>query len=100
MPVYSSLTQALAEALVDVLWFIDSSEDEQMDPDDAVKLLEGVAHVVSKLSIHQRTELSDLLATMAEAENDPARRKFLEEIPEDFGLLEPANGPVGPLLKS
>ncbi len=47
---YPSLTHALAEALVDVLWFIDGSEDEQMDPDDAVKVLEGVAHVVSTLS--------------------------------------------------
>lgn len=40
---YPSLTHALAEALVDVLWFIDGCEDEQMDPDDAVKVLEGVA---------------------------------------------------------
>lgn len=32
MPVYSSLTHALAAALVDALWFIEGSEDEQMDP--------------------------------------------------------------------
>ncbi|MCY0945770.1 hypothetical protein [Streptomyces antarcticus] len=47
-PVYSSSslthasTHALADALVDVLRFIDGSEDEQMDPDDAVKVLEGI----------------------------------------------------------
>lgn len=85
---YSSLTQALAEALVDVLWFVEGSEDEQMDPDDAVKVLEGVAHLVSKLSSDQRSELIDLLGTMAEAEADPARREFLEGFPEGFGLLE------------
>ncbi|MFD6414151.1 hypothetical protein [Nocardia asteroides] len=28
-----SLTRALAEALVDVLWFVEGWEDEQMDPD-------------------------------------------------------------------
>jgi hypothetical protein len=39
----------LAEALVEGLWFIDGSEDEQMDPDDAVMVLEGVAHLVSTL---------------------------------------------------
>ncbi|WP_406470160.1 hypothetical protein [Streptomyces sp. NBC_01615] len=88
MPVYSSLTHALAEAFVDVLWFIEGSEDEQMDPDDAVKVLEGVAHLVSKLSSDQRNELIDLLGTMAEAESDPARREFLEGFPEGFGLLE------------
>lgn len=88
MPVYSSLTQALAEALVDVLWFVEGSEDERMDRDDAVKVLEGVAHLVSKLSSDQRSELIDLLGTMAAAEPDPARREFLEGFPEGFGLLE------------
>ncbi|MGY4907206.1 hypothetical protein [Streptomyces sp. 900116325] len=88
MPVYSSLTHALAEALVDVSRFIEGSEDEQMDPDDAVKVLEGVAHLVSKLSSDQRSELIDLLGRMAEAESDPARREFLEGFPEGFGLLD------------
>ncbi|MFF2013619.1 hypothetical protein ACFVWY_31765 [Streptomyces sp. NPDC058195] len=90
MPVYSSLTHALAAALVDVLWFIEGSEDEQMDPDDAVKVLEGVAHLISKLSGDQRSELTGLLGTMAEAESDPARREFLEGLPEGFGLLDDA----------
>ncbi|MFC9627091.1 hypothetical protein ACFTXM_46485 [Streptomyces sp. NPDC056930] len=90
MPVYSSLTRSLAEALVDVLWFIDGSEGEQMDPDDAVKVLEGVAHLVGKLSSDQRNELINLLGTMAEAEADSARREFLERFPEGFGLLEGA----------
>lgn len=88
MPVYSSLTHALAEALVDVLWFVESAEDEQMDPDNAVKVMEGVAHLVSKLSSDQRNELIELLGIMAEAESDPARREFLEGFPEGFGLLE------------
>ncbi|MBP2579570.1 hypothetical protein J3A78_000048 [Streptomyces sp. PvR006] len=90
MPVYSSLTHALAEALVDVLWFIEGCEDEQMDPDDAVKVLEGVGHLVSKLSSGQRSEFIDLLGAMAEAESDPARREFLEGFPEGFGLLDDA----------
>ncbi|MCX4597090.1 hypothetical protein OG819_47990 [Streptomyces sp. NBC_01549] len=90
MSVYSSLTHALAEALVDVLWFIEGSEDDQMDPDDSVKVLEGVAHLVSKLSSDQRSELIDLLGAMAEAESDPARREFLEGFPEDFGLVDDA----------
>ncbi|WP_326763527.1 hypothetical protein OG978_02075 [Streptomyces sp. NBC_01591] len=90
MSVYPSLTHVLTEALVDVLWFVEGSEDEQVDPDDAVKVLEGVAHLVSKLSSDQRGELIDLLGTMAEAEADPARREFLEGFPENFGLLEDA----------
>ncbi|MYY01413.1 MULTISPECIES: hypothetical protein [unclassified Streptomyces] len=90
MPVYSSLTRAEAEASADVLRFIDGSEDGQMDPDDAPKALEGVAHLVGKVSSDQRNELTDLLGTMAEAESDPARREFLEGFSEGFGLLDDA----------
>ncbi len=88
---YPSLTHALAEALVDVLWFIDGSETEQMDPDDAVKVLEGVAHVVSTLSNDQQQELIALIGEMAAAETNPARRKFLEKFPEGFGLIDDAS---------
>ncbi|MER5967315.1 hypothetical protein [Streptomyces sp. NPDC002057] len=77
----------MAEALVDVLWFIDGSEDEQMDQDDAVKVMEGVAHVVSTLSCDQRQELIALLGEMAAVETHPGRREFLEEFPEGFGLI-------------
>lgn len=85
---YPSLTRALAEALVDVLWFIDGSEDEQMDQDDAVKVMEGVAHVVGTLSNDQQQELIALLGEMAAAETNPARREFLEEFPEGCGLID------------
>ncbi|MFD9415161.1 hypothetical protein ACFWC9_10640 [Streptomyces goshikiensis] len=91
MPVYPSLTHALAEALVGALWFIEGSEDEQMDPDDAVKVLEGVSHLFSQLSTDQRQELIDLVRVMAEAEPDLARREFLEGFPEGFGLVEDAS---------
>ncbi|MFJ8016775.1 hypothetical protein [Streptomyces sp. NPDC096339] len=85
---YPSLTRALAEALVDVLWFIDGSEDEQMDQDDAVKVMEGFAHVVSTLPSDQRQELIELVGEMAAAEDDPARRGFQDAFPEGFGLID------------
>ncbi|MFE0453855.1 hypothetical protein ACFW2D_21730 [Streptomyces sp. NPDC058914] len=62
-----------------------------MDPDDAVKVLEGVAHVVSTLSNDQQQELIALTGEMAAAETKPARRKFLEEFPEGFGLIDDAS---------
>ncbi|PWI20899.1 hypothetical protein DI272_38225 [Streptomyces sp. Act143] len=85
---YPSLTRALGEALVDVLWFIEGSEDEQMDEDDAVKVMEGVAHAFSTLTDDQRQELIELVGEMAAAETDSARREFLEEFPDGFGLVD------------
>lgn len=91
MSSYPSLTRALAEALIDVLWFIDISEDEQMDPDDAVKVLEGVAHLVSTLPNDQRQELIALVTEITAAETNAARRDFLKEFPESFGLVDDAS---------
>lgn len=76
---HPSLTRALAETLVDVLWLIEDCEHEQTDQDDAVQVLEGVAHVVSRLTREQQDEFLSLLATMAREESDPSRRVFLEE---------------------
>ncbi|MFI7351496.1 hypothetical protein ACIBSR_35200 [Streptomyces sp. NPDC049936] len=85
---YSSLAHALTEALVDMAWFIDGADDEQMDLDDAVKALEGMAARLKYMSSDQRRDLLDVLGGMAEAEADPARREFLEAFPQDFGLVD------------
>ncbi|MFJ5265821.1 hypothetical protein ACIQAC_35710 [Streptomyces sp. NPDC088387] len=86
MSVYASLTRALAQALVDVLRFVEECGDDRMDPDDAVRVLEGVAHLVAQLSDDQRTEFVELIASMAAEETDLSRRAFLEGFPEGFGL--------------
>ncbi|MGW1038074.1 hypothetical protein ACWD4Z_38575 [Streptomyces antibioticus] len=85
---YSTLAHALTEALVDMTWFIDGADDDQMDLDDAVKALEGVAAVLKHLTSDQRRDLLDVLGEMAEAEAEPARREFLEVFPQDFGLID------------
>ncbi|WP_241836674.1 hypothetical protein [Streptomyces sp. CB01249] len=65
-----------------------------MDQDDAVKVMEGVAHLAGRLSSEQRSELLDLLGTMAESESDLAHREFLEGFQECFGLLDDAVRPA------
>ncbi|MGW3910017.1 hypothetical protein ACWEBX_00585 [Streptomyces sp. NPDC005070] len=52
---------------------------------------EGVTHLVSRLSNDQQHELIALIGEMATAETNPARRTFLEEFPEGFGLIDDAS---------
>ncbi|MFD7064793.1 hypothetical protein [Streptomyces sp. NPDC059906] len=88
MSQYLSLVRALAEALVDLAWFVESADGEHLDQDDAVKALEGVAAVVGGLSSCQRAEFQQVIGAMTEAEADPGRRDYLESFPDGFGLVE------------
>ncbi|MFE3203005.1 hypothetical protein [Embleya sp. NPDC059237] len=81
----------MTEALIDVVRFVEGSDDECMDPDDAVELLEGVGHLLGRLSADQRAELLDVIAAIADADPDPARREFIERFPDGFGLLDNGN---------
>ncbi|NGN62941.1 hypothetical protein G5C51_03350 [Streptomyces sp. A7024] len=86
-----SVTRTLAETLVDVMWYIEGTDEEQMNPDDAVKVLENAAASLGGLPQGRRAELVELLGTMAQEESDPERREFLEEFPESFGLVNDAD---------
>jgi hypothetical protein len=49
--------------------------------------LEGVARRITSLSDAQRQELLEPVGELAAAETDPARRAFMEQFPEGFGLV-------------
>ncbi|MGW0665138.1 hypothetical protein [Streptodolium elevatio] len=88
MSEYPSLSRGLAEALIDVVWFVESCDDEQMNPDDAVKVLEGVAYRLGRFSVDQRDEFLGMVAVMAETEPDAERRAFIQGLPDGLGLRD------------
>ncbi|MFS0691252.1 hypothetical protein [Streptomyces nitrosporeus] len=86
MSQYPSLTRALAEALVDFAWFVESADGDHMDQDAAVKALEGVAVVVDRLSDSQRGEFQQVIEAFTAAGTGFGRRECLETFPDGFGL--------------
>ncbi|MGW7259010.1 hypothetical protein [Streptomyces sp. NPDC054834] len=81
------LVPALTGLLVDVIWWLESCGDEEVDPNSAVKMMESVGGVLLQLPSGQRERLLEALAGLAEAEEDPARREFLESFPFAIGLV-------------
>ncbi|MCI3272361.1 hypothetical protein [Streptomyces cylindrosporus] len=81
MPVLTGL-------IVDVVWWLESCEDEEVDPDSAVKMMESVGGVLLQLPSHQSRRFLEVLADLAKAEQEPARREFLESFPFAIGLVE------------
>ncbi|MFD8303326.1 hypothetical protein ACFV29_13405 [Streptomyces sp. NPDC059690] len=78
----------LTGLIVDMLWWLDSCGDEEVDPDSAVKTMESVGWVLLRLPADQRQRLLRVLADLAESEQDAARREFLESFPHAIGMVE------------
>ncbi|MGC0376494.1 hypothetical protein [Streptomyces sp. SAI-229] len=88
MTAMDPLVSALAGVVVDAVWFLESCDDDEVDPDSAVKMMESVGGELLRLPPDQRDRLLQVLAGLAEAEQDPARREFLESFPFACGLVE------------
>ncbi|CAL9490398.1 hypothetical protein SUDANB126_03228 [Streptomyces sp. enrichment culture] len=86
------LVPALAGLVADTLWFLDSCGDDEVDPDSAVKMMESVGGELLRLPLDQRDRLLQVLADLAEAEPNPARREFLQSFPFACGLVEEEEG--------
>ena len=82
------LVPVLTGLVVDLTWFLDSCDDDTLNPDDAVKMLESVVWVLHRLPTAQRSRFLQVLQELAEAETDHGRRTFLQEFPESFALLD------------
>lgn len=82
------LVPALTGLVVDVVWWLESCGDEEVDPDSAVKMMENVGWALVQLLPDQHQRLLQVLADLAEAEQDPARRQFLESFLFAIGMVE------------
>jgi len=82
------LVPALTGVLVDVVWWLESCGDEEVDPDSAVKMMENVGGELLRLPSGQRERLLQVLTDLAEAEQTPERRDFLKSFPFAIGLVE------------
>ncbi|MFJ8441387.1 hypothetical protein [Kitasatospora griseola] len=82
------LLSALAGVVVDLVRSLDECDDDVVDPDYAVKLLEGASWTLTRLPREQRDRLLRVLSDLAEAEPSPQQREFLASFPFATGLTE------------
>ncbi|MFI1171739.1 maleylpyruvate isomerase family mycothiol-dependent enzyme [Streptomyces melanogenes] len=83
-----ALEQALAEALAALVTAVDTCEDDVLDPDTAVKWLEGSAYVLDRLAPADRRRLAALFRAAALREPAGPWRDDLLKVGDGFGLDE------------
>ena len=73
---------------VDLMWWLDTCEDDEVDPDVAVKLLENSVAYVDGLSDEQRRRLLQIVDELAASEQHDGRRYELRLFPFATGLVD------------
>ncbi|MFJ3097881.1 maleylpyruvate isomerase N-terminal domain-containing protein [Streptomyces hydrogenans] len=83
-----ALLNALAEALAGLVTAVETSDEDVLDPDTAVKWLEDTGHVLAGLGAADRRALDGLFREAALREPPGARREELLKVSAGFGLDE------------
>ncbi|MFD9790091.1 maleylpyruvate isomerase N-terminal domain-containing protein [Streptomyces sp. NPDC059070] len=83
-----ALEQALAEALASLVAAVDTCEEDVLDPDTAVKWLEGSAYILDRLAPADRRRLAGLFRAAALREPAGPWRDDLLKVGDGFGLDE------------
>jgi hypothetical protein len=84
----TDLERILARTLLEVLIFVDI-EDDDADPDLAMKLLAPVTAVLHQASVELQLAVADVIHQCAREETDPERRLTILDLPEALGLMCP-----------
>ncbi len=84
----SGALMTVTGVLVDLFWWLDTCEDDEVDLDVAVKLLESGAAYVHQLTDEQRRRLLEVLDGLTAMEQHEGRRYELRSFPFSVGLVE------------
>ncbi|MCW2917208.1 MAG: hypothetical protein JWN52_5276 [Actinomycetia bacterium] len=86
------LARNLIRLIVDLTWFFDSSDDDVVNLDDAVKQTELIGHCFGEQSEEDRQVILAVVAEMVDEAPSPGAREFLEDLPVAMGLVGTDDG--------
>ncbi len=84
----TALLKVIVGLLVDVLWWLDTCCDDEVDPDIAVKQLENASAIIVDLPDHLGRQLVDIVGELAATEAHPGRRDQFRVFPYATGLVD------------
>ena len=83
----NAVEERLTLTLVQTAYEIEAAGEDDVQPDVAVRLLEGIAAALQALPDEDRAAVVELVRRRGREEADPGKASFLRSLPEDFGLL-------------
>jgi hypothetical protein len=84
----TALCTQLVKLVVDLTWFLDSCDDNEVDPGWAVKWLEHIAFVLAELPEAQRATVIAEVRSLAATGRSEAPAEWVARFAEDTGLVD------------
>ena len=78
----------LVHALIDAFLFLESSGDNEVNPDSAVRCMENISSSLLALSRADQLALRLHFEEIANATGDPAVSEFVRKLPNMIGLAD------------
>ena len=79
----------LIHGLIDAFLFLESSGDDEVDPDSAVRCMENISSSLLSLERADQIALRSDLEKIAADAQDPAYRDFVRALPDMIDLASP-----------
>lgn len=95
----STSLRTAAGLLIDLMWWLDTCDDEQVDPFVVVKLQEGTGAWLDELTAAQRRTLAEALGELAASEDHHARRYEIRVFAFALGLVGDEVGDEAPAVR-
>lgn len=79
--------KAISLILVDVLFYLEVSDDSKVDPDYALSIMEDVSASLLELDNDELSVFLSLISTSAASEQNEIKKMYMENFAENFGLI-------------
>jgi hypothetical protein len=76
----------LINAIIDAVFFLERSSDDEVDPDLAVRCMENMSASLLRLSVSDQIALRSEFLKIAVESEDEAYSNFVRELPDYIGL--------------
>lgn len=78
----------LVRAIASALMLLEHSEDDEINPDTAVRGMESIGRELIQITGAARVELLEVIERVAQSEQDPNAAEFIRRIPFMIGMAE------------
>ncbi len=82
------ISKELAKSIANVAIFLEFSDSAILNEDAAIQVMEQFASDLQQLTLQERQSLSRALMEISGEYEEQARRQFVANLPEAFGLSE------------